>query len=178
MANLAPPLRRLFNEIDGRWPHRDRRTDGWYANPRIRTSYGHNPDRNGWVHAIDVDKDGISPNWIIDHIYRGGGVLWYIIWYRHIWSMDHGWRKQEYHGTNPHTDHMHIEIRHTAQARAYRGHWGIWPAGAESFGAAPDVSSEYGKADYLAELKAIGRGVLDAGNHAHGYGGLIKGIRR
>lgn len=131
---LAPSLNNLFNEIDARWPNRDRRTDGWYTNSR--KSYGHNREERGLVHAIDVDDDGIDENFIIDHIYRGRSVLWYVIWNRTIWSNTYGFRPRRYTGPNPHTDHMHIEIYHTTTAERYSGHWGIAP-GRSGMGRAP-----------------------------------------
>lgn len=125
MATLAPSLRRLFNELDAAWPHRDRRTDGWYRDPKVGISVGHNPGARGLVHAIDVDKDGIPPDWIIANIYKHTSVLWYIIWNRGIWSNTWGFTRHAYTLSNPHTDHMHIEIRQTTTAENYAGGWGI-----------------------------------------------------
>jgi hypothetical protein len=122
--------------LDAHWPHRDRRTDGWITIGRV--SYGHNPDGKGAVHAIDVDKDGIDQMWIINNIYKGGGVLWYIIWNRGIWTRENGWRRQYYDGSNPHTDHLHIEVLRDNKAENYGGNWGI-ASGHAGFGAAPGV---------------------------------------
>lgn len=125
MATLAPSLRRLFNELDAAWPNRDRRTDGWYRAPSAGISVGHNPGARGLVHAIDVDKDGINPDWIIANIYKHTSVLWYIIWNRGIWSNTWGFTRRAYTLSNPHTDHMHIEIRQTTTAENYAGGWHI-----------------------------------------------------
>lgn len=125
MATLAPSLRRLFNELDATWPNRDRRTDGWYRPVSVGISVGHNPGHNGLVHAIDVDKDGIDQMWIINNIYKHTSVLWYIIWNRGIWSNTWGFTRHNYTGSNPHTDHMHIEIRQTTVAENYAGGWRI-----------------------------------------------------
>lgn len=48
----------LFRQINERWPNRDKRTDGVIgdADHQARES-DHNPDENGWVHAMDIDKD-------------------------------------------------------------------------------------------------------------------------
>jgi len=124
MATLAPSLRRLFSEIDGSWPNRDRRTDGWYRAPSAGKSVGHNPGARGLVHAIDVDRDGIDPSWIINHIARSG-AMYYIIWDRRVWSTKTGWDGHRYTGSNPHTDHMHIEIYQTTSAENFAGGWGI-----------------------------------------------------
>lgn len=125
MATLAPSLRRLFNEIDATWPHRTRNIDGWYRSPAAGHSIGHNPGHNGMVHAIDVDRRGIDPDWIINHIYRNTNVLWYCIWNRGIWSNTWGFTRHAYTLSNPHTDHIHIEIRQTTVAENYAGGWNI-----------------------------------------------------
>lgn len=108
-----------------RWPHRDHRTDGWYASPSVRISKGHNPGHNGYSHAIDVDKDGIDQMWIIKHIVKNDKVLWYIIWNRKLYSNTYNWVPKDYHGKNPHTDHMHFEIYQTDYAEKWTGGWGI-----------------------------------------------------
>lgn len=135
-GKLAPPLRRLFDEIDFRWPKRDHRTDGWYADPKVRKSVGHNPGHNGYSHAIDVDKDGIDPIWIVNHIRKDPKVLWYIIWNRTLYSNTYNWKPRAYTGSNPHTDHMHIEIYQTNYAEQWKGLWDIKPHGE---GTTPDT---------------------------------------
>lgn len=177
MATLAPSLVRLRAEIDDRWPNRDRRTDGWYADPRIRISYGHNPDARGRVHAIDVDRDGINPDWIIDHIHRSGTGLWYIIWNRRLWSMTHGWVPYAYHGPSPHTDHTHIEIRHTDAAFYYAGAWGIAAEGQGTIGTVPPPANQWGTADPLSEIIASANHLQGAGDLTYGYGSAIADLR-
>ena len=48
----------LFAQINERWPSRDKRTDGVIGDylHQARVS-DHNPDKKGWVHAMDIDKD-------------------------------------------------------------------------------------------------------------------------
>ena len=134
---LAPSLDNLFRELDSRWPRRDRRTDGWYTNSRV--SYGHNRNERGLVHAIDVDKDGINGDWVVNNIYKGGNILWYVIWNRRIYSRNTGFRARNYTGSNPHTDHLHIEIMHTVTAEKYKGAWAI-SGGKSGMGSAPGGS--------------------------------------
>lgn len=122
---LAKSLDNLFNEIDARWPDRDRRTDGWFTDQR--ETYGHNRTERGLCHAIDVDDDGIDEEFIMSNLYRGGDVLWYWIWDRKLYSRKRGFEPVPYTGPSAHTDHMHIEIHHTVKAEDYNGPWGIAP---------------------------------------------------
>lgn len=183
---LSRSLDNLFNEINARWPNRDRRTDGWFTDGR--ESVGHNRGARGLVHAIDVDDDGIDENFIMSHIYKGGGVLRYWIWNRKIYHVRDNWKPRAYTGPSPHTDHMHIEINQTTTAENYSGHWGIAP-GQSGFGPAPGndgglgiggtvqaafqaLMNEGGR-DYRAELidlgnwNAYGADIANANANAH-----------
>lgn len=137
MATLAPSLRRLFHEFDVHWPHRNHGIDGWYRDPKVGHSVGHNPGARGIVHAIDVDRRGIDPDWVIRNIYHNTNVLWYIIWNRGIWSNTWGFTRHPYTLSNPHTDHMHIEIRQTVAAEQYSGPWGVTGGDQSGIGVAP-----------------------------------------
>lgn len=176
-GTLAPSLYRLVNEIDQRWPLRDRRTDGWYRAPRVGKSYGHNPDRRGRVHAYDLDSDGVNPLWIIAHVNRSTSGLWYIIWDRQIWSMTRDWRPIPYHGRSPHTNHLHIEVYHTEMAWRYVGPWGIAPDPVQTIGDAPGAATQWGDADYLSEITDSADSILRAGERAYGYSTAIAALR-
>lgn len=165
---LAPSLDRLFNEIDAKWPKRDRRTDGWY-NPNS-TGIGHRLGHNGLVHAIDVDADGISPSWIIRNMYHSKSVLWYVISNRTIWSNTYNFDSFYYGGSNPHTDHMHIEIYHSTTAEKYSGDWGIAP-GKSGFGSAPQPESDFGSRDYKSYL-------VDSANQFNKAAGTMKSVAK
>lgn len=178
MPTLSPSLDLLFDEIDARWPSRDRRTDGWYRSPSVGKSVGHNPGARGLVHAIDVDKDGIRPLWIIDNIYRNKAVMFYIIWDRRVWSTSTGWDGHRYTGSNPHTDHMHIEIHQTVTAENFRAGWGIAPA-TSGFGQAP--SSGFGAAldfDPTPTMDSYANIMGDLGGKARWMADAVAGIRR
>ena len=58
MAKLVPAGVTLRGQIDRRWPKRDRRSDGWIGDTahKARAS-DHNPDKRGWVFAIDIDEN-------------------------------------------------------------------------------------------------------------------------
>jgi len=191
MAALAPSLIRLWPELDWRWPNRDHRTDGWYANPKVRTSYGHNPGHNGYSHAIDVDRDGIDPLWVVNHIDKRERVLWYIIWNRTLYSRTYGWKPRPYTGKNPHTDHMHIEIYQTDFAEQWRGQWGIKPirgiptepdvpGGSGGTGGTynGDFGPDYGGRDYRGHVVNLGKALDTHGVSVDAFGRLIGSLRR
>jgi hypothetical protein len=119
---LSKAAERLRFEIDKSFPARDKRSDGSIGDSKhsSRTS-DHNPDKNGWVRAIDVDedfwgRDGQDPviaNTLVRELIKigkGDKRLKYIIHEGHIWSATYGWKKQTYTGSNPHDHHIHISF--------------------------------------------------------------------
>lgn len=126
MARLAPALVNLRSEINARWPHRDKRTDGWLGDAahKLRAS-DHNPDSRGIVHAIDIDKDGILPYVVISACLRDNWPTKYVIYNRRIWEPRNDWRDRPYKGKNPHTDHIHVSIKTGANWESNKWHWGI-----------------------------------------------------
>lgn len=178
---LCASLNRLFDEIDAIWPNRDRRTDGWYRAPSTGISLGHNPGHNGLVHAIDVDKDGINPAWIISNIYKGGHVLWYIIWNRTLYSNTYGWNPRAYTGTNPHTDHMHFEVYQETPAENYVAGWGL--AGVtQGFGPAPTGATQgFGPAsawDYRPAVSGTADRVQELADSTNDHAVMLRQLRQ
>ena len=58
MAKLVKAGVTLRNEVNRRWPRRDKRSDGWIGDKAHQARKSdHNPDARGWVHAIDIDAD-------------------------------------------------------------------------------------------------------------------------
>lgn len=61
----APPRPRLVaagvtlrRQVDQAFPKRDRRSDGWIGDKAHQARKSdHNSDRDGWVHALDIDAD-------------------------------------------------------------------------------------------------------------------------
>lgn len=178
MAYLVQSLVNLRAEIDQRWPNRDRRTDGWlWGNPGY--SVGHSPDEKGAVHAIDVDSDGVNGDWIVGNIYKGGDVLYYVIWNRRIYGRWSGFASEPYYGFNPHTDHLHIEGYRTWQSENYAGRWNIAAQanGVPVFGPAPGAGG-YGETDVSPHINATGAWLSEGGNYVRGWASMIKGIRQ
>lgn len=122
---LAASLVALRTEINRRWPNRDKTSDGSIgdASHAARKS-DHNPDwdAGGVVRAIDVDKDGIDVQELLDATI-GDQRVWYVIWDRHIYSRTYNWAKRPYDGSSPHTEHIHISINHTRAAETDTSPW-------------------------------------------------------
>ncbi len=113
---LAPSLVRLRAELNKRWPNRDKASDGSIGDSAHsnRTS-DHNPASTGVVRAIDIDKDGIDPKWVVSRLIKHPATQ-YVIFNRVIWSRSYGFKPRRYHGANPHDKHIHVSLRHAASA--------------------------------------------------------------
>jgi hypothetical protein len=62
MARLVAGGVTLRNQINRRWPKRDKRSDGWIGDKAHQARKSdHNPDDRGWVHALDIDADLLGP---------------------------------------------------------------------------------------------------------------------
>lgn len=126
MPYLAKSLVQLRGEINARWPNRDHESDGWIGDADHQTRQSdHNPDAKGCVHAIDVDKDGIDPNFLVKKAIAHPATN-YVIYNRTIWSRSHGFSAREYTGTNPHTGHVHVSILRDENAENNPQEWGVW----------------------------------------------------
>jgi len=126
--HLAASLIALGNEVNAKWPNRDDASDGAIgdASHQARPS-DHNPDYDagGVVRAIDIDKDGITVQALLNAVLRDPRVA-YVIWDHRIASATEDgtpWNWEPYNGTNPHTGHVHISIKHTAAAASNTARW-------------------------------------------------------
>ena len=118
---LCKAGRQLREQIDDAFPDRDRTSDGWVGDTRHATRPSdHNPDANGWVRAIDVDRDlsgkakpDIMPD-LADQIRiaakSGEKRIAYIIFEGRIASPRLNWRWRKYTGSNKHNHHCHISF--------------------------------------------------------------------
>ncbi len=125
--HLADSLIRLRTQINQQWPNRDKTSDGWIGDASHQAvKSDHNPDYSagGVVRAIDVDKDGIDTDRVIAAALADSRTA-YVIFNRRIWTPGGGWRA--YTGLNAHLSHIHISIKHTAEAAKSEREWALIP---------------------------------------------------
>lgn len=123
MAYLSPALVTLRNEIDARWPARDRTSDGWIGDAAHAARVSdHNPEPDGSVDAIDIDADGIDVGVLLNTVVGASRVG--LVIHRARWcSPATGWQWRTYTGTNPHNGHVHISCTDAGQADT--SPWGL-----------------------------------------------------
>ena len=118
---LCKAGQQLRLQVDDSYPDRDRTSDGWIGDTRhqARPSH-HNPDANGIVRAVDIDRDlsgaskpDLMPD-LADQIRicakRGDKRIAYIIFNGRIASPRSLWRWRAYKGINPHVKHCHVSF--------------------------------------------------------------------
>ena len=124
MVTLSKGAAKLREQANLAWPKRDTSSDGWRASKahtRANPRSDHEPDKNGIVHAIDLDADFGRPGradaqQFVDELValakagKDGGRLKYVIHAGHIYSRTYKWAKRKYTGPNPHTGHIHISV--------------------------------------------------------------------
>jgi len=116
----------LREQIDDTFGDRDRTSDGWIGDTRhsARPS-DHNPDANGWVRAIDIDRDltgKVKPDLMPDladqiRIFAksdNSKRISYIIFDGRIASPRLNWKWRKYTGINKHNHHCHISFTKSA----------------------------------------------------------------
>ena len=123
LSKAAAQLRKQVNEL---FPGRDKVSDGWLGDTRhgARKS-DHNPDVNGWVRAIDLDRDlsgktkpDLMPD-LVDQLRiacknKTETRVSYIIFDGRICSRIMLWRWRTYKGINKHVSHAHISFTKAA----------------------------------------------------------------
>jgi hypothetical protein len=157
--HLAGALVALKKAVDRQWPKRDKASDGGIASAEHqKRSPGSASDHNPWlgnaVRAYDFDRDGINADWFAeclrlaglrgDRRLAGGPTLddnGYVIWNGHITAPDFS-RWVPYHGSNPHTAHVHVSVTRDPAGYEDAGPWDFLTAAplhppADSFRPAP-----------------------------------------
>jgi hypothetical protein len=125
MAKLVKAGVTLRDQVNTRFPKRDKASDGWIGDAAHQDRESdHNPDKDGWVHAIDIDEDFGAKgdnrkfaNQLIALAREGkdGGRLKYVVYEDRIASGTYAdtfwtWRGSGY----GHTQHIHVSF--TAKA--------------------------------------------------------------
>ena len=119
---LSKSAIQLREQIDDAFPGRDRTSDGWIGDTRhAARKSDHNPDGQGWVRAIDVDRDlngkGRKPDLMPDLVDQirlfaksGDKRISYIIFDGKIASPRKAWAWRPYDGINKHNHHAHVSF--------------------------------------------------------------------
>jgi len=117
LSNAAEQLR---SEINTKYPNRDKRSDGWIGDTAHNARKSdHNPDKNGWVRAIDIDSDLVKSSskesWLLAEqiktiALKGDKRISYVIHQHRIASPRQNWAWRVYKGANPHVSHIHISF--------------------------------------------------------------------
>jgi hypothetical protein len=118
---LCKAGQQLRLQVDDSYPDRDRTSDGWIGDTRhaARPS-DHNPDEQGIVRAIDIDRDlsgkakpDLMPD-LADQIRlcarAGDKRISYIIFNGRICSSKKAWAWRTYDGANKHNHHCHVSF--------------------------------------------------------------------
>lgn len=117
---LSKAAEQLRSEINAKYPKRDKRSDGWIGDTAHNARKSdHNPDKQGWVRAIDIDSDLVKgsskESWLLAELiktiaYKGDKRISYVIHQHRIASPLKNWAWRVYKGSNPHVSHIHISF--------------------------------------------------------------------
>ena len=117
---LSKAAEQLRSEINAKYPNRDKRSDGWIGDTAHNARKSdHNPDKNGWVRAVDIDSDLLQgsnkESWLLAEqikmiALKGDKRISYIIHQQRIASSKQNWAWRVYKGSNPHISHLHISF--------------------------------------------------------------------
>ena len=123
---LSKAAAQLREQFDDTYPDRDRLSDGWIGDRKHSARKSdHNPDEQGWVRAIDIDRDlhkGGKPDLmpdLVDQVRlackdRTEKRISYIIFDGRICSPILNWRWRKYTGANKHIKHAHFSFKKEA----------------------------------------------------------------
>jgi hypothetical protein len=118
---LCKAGQQLRLQVDDSFPDRDRSSDGWIGDTRHQARPSdHNPDAEGIVRAIDIDRDlsgkakpDLMPD-LADQIRlcarAGDKRISYVIFDGRIASSKKAWAWRPYDGSNKHNHHCHVSF--------------------------------------------------------------------
>lgn len=117
---LSKAAIQLREQFDDHFSDRDRTSDGWIGDSRHSARKSdHSPDEQGWVRAIDIDRDlsgkskpDLMPD-VADQLRilaKRDKRISYIIFAGKIASAKSLWRWRTYKGINKHDHHCHISF--------------------------------------------------------------------
>jgi hypothetical protein len=127
MPKLVPAAVTLRSQIDKRFPKRDKRSDGWIGDRAHQARISdHNPDADGWVHAIDIDADLGKPGdaqLLADQIvaYAASGLpganrIRYVVFNDQVASGTYAKTRWQWRGrAYGHRDHLHVSFLKAAE---------------------------------------------------------------
>lgn len=143
---LAGSLLVLLNEVNKRWPDRDKASDGTIGDAAHASRQSdHNPNAAGVVRALDVDAGpGLNPDeahdTVGDHVTKAViaaakaghpamGPGSYVIHEGKIASANSAppWSWRDYTGSDQHTSHPHISVALSERGYDSTRPWGLWP---------------------------------------------------
>lgn len=117
---LSKAAAQMREQIDDCYPERSRKSDGTIGDSRHSARKSdHNPDKNGWVRALDIDSTlGVSSDETADLVEQIRKYakrakrkrISYIIYNGRIASPILNWKWRKYRGSNPHKSHLHISF--------------------------------------------------------------------
>jgi len=119
---LVKAAETLRDQVNANYPDRDKTSDGWVADARhlARGNSDHIPDNEGWVCAIDLDRDlygkpkpdvmGDLADQLRIAARNGDNRIKYIIFDGRICSRILNWKWRVYKGSNAHKAHMHVSF--------------------------------------------------------------------
>lgn len=140
---VVPNLNELLDQMNARFPKRDKASDGAIGNTsHAARASSHNPDRTGSpefrdgdskdeVRARDIDKDlhdvnKVTMEQVVQHWIknaRAGKLPWlrYVIFNKRIWHKRDNFVTRRYTGSNTHEHHVHVNSDFTQSADSVTG---------------------------------------------------------
>lgn len=128
MAMLVPAAITLREQINRRFPKRDKASDGWIGDAKhAQRASDHNPDAHGWVHALDIDDDFGAPGdaqRLADQLLEyarsgkpGSERIKYLVYADKLASGTHRttWWKWRPSNEQNHRNHIHISFTAAAE---------------------------------------------------------------